>query len=1038
MSLTVYKSSAGSGKTTTLVNEYLKIALDKPNHFRHILAITFTNKAANEMKERVISTLQSFIDESKEIDKKHQVLLISLNNDILKLRERSSILLNLILHNYDEFAVSTIDSFIHRIIRTFATDVRLPQNFEVVIDENDIIPDIIHCLYEKVGYDEELTKLLTDFVLSQADEENKYDPTSKLVEFVKHHMREDGFMHIKKLDSLNLTQLADVISRLRNKIASEKKIITETATLAIDLCSKNNLEKGDFFSGKNGILGFFEKVKETNTPDDKLITAKTPLKTVNEDKWFSSNATESVKSSIISISKELAEFYLSIIEHLRNHLYYNLIYSKIYSLALIHEIRKTFEEQTDISGKVHISEFNKKISDEIAGQPVPYIYERLGRKYRYFLIDEFQDTSVLQWQNLLPLIDESLSYQQFNMLVGDAKQAIYRFRSGEVELFTSLPELYGNDGSVSTIERQNTIKREYKEENLSTNWRSYPEIIKFNNDFFSTISGTLSHRTMSIYKDLIQTIPKNKSGGFVSLNFFEAENTEGYLDKKHFKIVEIIKNALAGEYDKKDICILCRTKKRATGIAEYLLENGIDVISSESLLITNSPKVRLIISFLKLYNDPDNELALAEFIENYKNSVNQEYDFHKAITLVRNSRKQGVNKVFELLKLQETNNGLAALSTYEIAEFVLRNIICDDKPDVFVQYLLDFVFEYNLSLDDFILKWNEKSEKLYITMPEDLDAIRIMTIHKAKGLDFPVVIVDAENIRNSNTRDEYWEDLNLAEFKELKTALLPLTQKIELIDRADIYQEEKNKTELDFLNLIYVATTRPVKALYTVARLGTKDKFSEYLVTYLNLKGLWEEKKMVYEFGKLPYGKDESDKKTEKPEKLNTFVSTNWTKLITVAASENLIHDITTGKSSRTYGKLIHNILANIQYKSDFKGVIDHISDSGILSETEVEIITSIIEDVINDSKLSTYFSDNLIVKNETEIILENGDLVRPDRVVIGGDQITIIDYKTGEEKEKDHQQVRDYKSSFLALGYQNISCKLVYLKDTIRIVDVV
>ncbi len=220
MSLVVYKSSAGSGKTTTLVNEYLIIALSNPSDFRHILAITFTNKAANEMKGRVIETLQELTDETKPPSQKLSYLINSLNLDKATLLDRSQKLLSLIIHNYDEFAISTIDSFIHRVIRTFATDVQLPQNFEVVIDDDEIIPDIIQNLYEKVGTDKELTRVLIDFVLSQADEENSYDPTSKLISFIKHHMHEDGFHHISKLDNLNIAELGGIIRRLKNKINS--------------------------------------------------------------------------------------------------------------------------------------------------------------------------------------------------------------------------------------------------------------------------------------------------------------------------------------------------------------------------------------------------------------------------------------------------------------------------------------------------------------------------------------------------------------------------------------------------------------------------------------------------------------------------------------------------------------------------------------------------------------------------------------------------------------------------------------------------
>ena len=1038
MSLTVYSSSAGSGKTTTLVNEYLKIALDKPNHFRHILAITFTNKAANEMKSRVIDTLKDLSDDNIPVSAKLNDLVVGLNIDIPLLRNRAQILLHLILHNYDEFAISTIDSFIHRIIRTFATDVHLPQNFEVVIDQNDIIPEIIQHLFEKVGNDRELTKLLIDFVLSETDEENNYDPTSKIVEFIKHHIKEDGFEHVKKLDNLSLAQLSEIIQKLAGKIAASKSDIKSIADQAIQLCENNNLVVTDFFQGKTGILGYFEKIRSFKVPDDKLFPGKNVVKTISEDKWTSSKVNESTKNTIFAISEELTTYYNQLQEIIQNYFFLRLVYGKIYSLGLIHEIRNLFAEFTEESGKVHISEFNKKISNEIANQPVPFIYERLGRKYRYFLIDEFQDTSILQWQNLLPLIEESLSYSRFNMLVGDAKQAIYRFRSGEVELFNSLPDLYGNDGSQISMDRQETIRREYNPKNLSINWRSKPEIIKFNNDFYANVISSLSDRTKDIYKDLTQTIPEHKnSGGFVSLNFFEAENTDDYINQKHNRIKEILEQIFEHNYRKKDICVLCRTKRHAIGIAEFLIDSGINVVSSETLLLTNSPKVRLIISFLKLQLSSDNEIAFADFTNNYVKIVNPNIDFNSTVGDFRRSSSSGIKKIFSLFGIEATERDIAPLSTYEVAEFVLREIIKTDEPDVFVQYLLDFISESGLPLKSFLSKWEEKNSQLFITMPENIDAVRIMTIHKAKGLDFPIVIVDAENVKNQNTRSEYWENISIEGITELKVGLFPLTRKIELIDRLHIYEDEVRKTELDFLNVIYVATTRPVEALYTVSQLGTKDKFNEYLYNYLNTKGIWQESQMLYEFGKLDEATNVYDNNGEESIKLEKFISSNWTDLITVAHSDSVIHDALSGKSSRSYGNLIHSILSKIESKKESTAVINQLKDSGILNANELLIIEDIVNKVVNHPDLNQFFSDNILVKNETEILLDNGEISRPDRVILHNNKITIIDYKTGAEKEKDHVQLRNYEIAFKKLGYQDISLLLVYLTDAVRIVEV-
>ena len=1039
MPLTIYKSSAGSGKTTTLVTEYLKIALVNPNSFRNILAITFTNKAANEMKQRVISTLKQLSNVNEEPSANLSGLINSLNFDKVTLSNKSQTLLSLILHNYDEFAISTIDSFIHRIIRTFATDVQLPQNFEVVIDNDDIIPDIIHNLYEKVGSDKELTKVLINFVLSEADEENSYDPTSKLIDFIKYQMKEDGFEHISKLDNLSIAQLGDIIIRINKKIASEKSMIIHKATACVELCNSNGIEIGDFFQGKNGFLGYFTKLMKFNVADDKLFPSKYVQKTIDEDKWYGSKATFTAREAITQLTPELTEYYNDIIKLVSSYFYFRLLYSKIYSLALVHEIRNLFVEFTEQTGKVHISEFNKKISTEIANQPVPFIYERLGRKYRYFLIDEFQDTSVLQWYNLLPLIEESLSYGNFNMLVGDAKQAIYRFRSGEVELFSSLPDLYNNDGSQLSLSRQNLLHRECKEEFLSVNWRSYPEIIKFNNNFFETIIEPLSERTKIIYDNHKQIIPNNgKTGGLVSLNFVNEDDAEEYNIQKLDKIKGFVEQLINNKYREKDICILCRTKDNIIDIAAFLIENGFNVVSSESLLLTNSLQVRLIIAFNKLLLYPDNELALIEFVDVYLKLKPSNNSVDEAFRLLRKKKVKGVEAIFDYFNIEASKSNISTLSTYEIAEFVVRDIIQQKNANIFVQYLLDYIFETKLPLDLFIDKWEDKKNSLFITVPNDVDAIQIMTIHKAKGLDFQAVIVDAAMLRQQKTKTEYWEDINLPDFKELKVGLFPISKKLEHINRLSIYDEEATKAELDFLNVIYVATTRPVKALFTVSQVKSrhpKDKFTNYLVSYLSNIGLWDDSEMLYNFGELPTQLVEKQESNDEIVNLDEFVSSNWQKLISVALSDNLNREALSSISSQTYGKLIHKVLSEIRFKNDVQKIIKSLSLSGLLSDTDIKIIEQTLISIVSHPDLQKYFQPNLIIKNESEVLLGDGEIIRPDRVVVENKLLTIIDYKTGAEKPEDYEQIMRYKHAFLNLGYNTIEAKLVYIGDAIRVV---
>jgi ATP-dependent exoDNAse (exonuclease V) beta subun it (contains helicase and exonuclease domains) len=312
--------------------------------------------------------------------------------------------------------------------------------------------------------------------MSEADEENNYDPTSRLIDFIDYQINEDGFFEIKKIDNLSLKQLNKIISALKSEINKLKSNIIEKSNEALNICSDRNLEAEDFYQGNRGIYKYFTNLSEFKISDEKLFPGKNAIKTITEGNWYSSKVDNHKKELIDSITEELGNLFEITKKKLESYLHFRLLFSKIYSLALIHEIRKLFFEFTDKSGKIHISEFNKRISNQISDQPVPFIYERLGRKYRYFLLDEFQDTSILQWQNLLPLIEESLSQGNKNLLVGDAKQAIYRFRNGEVELFANLPELYNREKTNLKIESENTLKRFFNSKSLDTNYRSREQI----------------------------------------------------------------------------------------------------------------------------------------------------------------------------------------------------------------------------------------------------------------------------------------------------------------------------------------------------------------------------------------------------------------------------------------------------------------------------------------------------------------------------------------------------------------------------------
>lgn len=1044
MPLIVYKSSAGSGKTTTLVREYLKITLRNPGDFRHVLAITFTNMAANEMKGRILKTLKMLIDGSAWDSDEILPLIGELKMDKERLQQHASSLQAFILHRYEEFAVSTIDAFVHRIVRTFATDVKLPQNFEVVLDKDEIIPEIINDLYQKMGTDEKLTKIMVNFVLSKIDDGKHYDPTLSLSDFVEKQMDEESFHFIQQIEDLSLSDFSGFIKAIKNNLKKHERAILQRAREAVKLIDAAALDKGAFAGGANGIAGYFFKMSVFSFAKD-FPKKNTPEKTIAEDKWYGSKANSAQKLAIDGIKEQLRQLYLSLQQEIRQFVFFKLLHSKIYSLALAKEIRALLNDFTDRTQKVHISEFNKKISNEISAQPVPFIYERLGRKYRYFLIDEFQDTSMLQWENLLPLIEESLSYNNFNMLVGDAKQAIYRFRNGEVELFAKLPNLYMNDGSALSKAREKMLIEHYHEEMLSVNYRSLSEIVTFNNDFFDVLKAGFSERLLQIYTSHQQELPRgvDRTGGFVQLDLVEAENKDDFAEKRLEVIKGNIDKLLDADFRYEDICILTRTNKSAVEIAGFLLGHGIPVVSSESLLLTKSPDVRLLIAFFKLLNQPSEKVILAEFIRQLIASGRVSGSFHDLFTAALTTDDNLLKRIRPYFRQGSSFEQIIGRPVYEIAEFAVRDLLQTEEVNVFLQYFLDFVLKAQEigkeTLDEFLGLWEEKKAKLYISMPEGANAVQIMTVHKAKGLKFEVVIADLYNNSNRKTKTEHWIEMqgfDTTELDGLKVGLLPINDELELIGLKDVVDEEKDKNTLDFLNLVYVAFTRPVQALFAIGSADKKDKFGSYIRQYIEKKSPGQEDGTHLVFGKLAYSGERKSTDGAKTS-LTRMISTDWEELVRIAPSDQLYWELLGSKPATTYGKIVHAMMAKIQYAEDVEAVVNTFRLNGMIDKQEAEKIRLLIDEVVGHPALKRFFSSQVFVKNETELLDADGKLQRPDRVVIDGDTLCVIDYKTGEKSTTHQDQITAYAAAFKRMGYKNIQSKLVYLHEGVKVEEV-
>ena len=512
----VYKSSAGSGKTFTLVREYITLVLEDPEKYRNILAITFTNKAADEMKQRVLSSLKQLVALKKNYelritnyDKDKKNPLVEELSKRLELTEeeicnRADTVLTSILHNYSDFSIGTIDSFVHRIIKTFAHDLYIPLNFEVEMDEDVLLDEATELLISKVGADENITKILVEFTENRTDDERSWHVENDIKNFASVLLKEEGQIYLDKLKEISLTDYFGIIKKLFALTTLFENNIKTIADKACGLIDRYNISQESFSQGRNGIGRYFINLAGGNI--DKIQPNSYVLKTIEEDKWCSGKAEKADRDSIESIKGELKEYFNNIDELVnRDHKKYTLfsmIMQNIYPIAVLNEIKKIIDEIKTENNILHISEFNRIISGIVLKEPIPFIYERTGEKFKHYLIDEFQDTSLLQWQNLLPLIDNSLAENNLNMVVGDGKQAIYRWRNGEVEQFTSLPKIPVKTMTAIVKEREATLERNYKGVELDKNYRSGKLIVEFNNKLFSFIANKIEGQTKVLQQNL--------------------------------------------------------------------------------------------------------------------------------------------------------------------------------------------------------------------------------------------------------------------------------------------------------------------------------------------------------------------------------------------------------------------------------------------------------------------------------------------------------------------------------------------------------
>lgn len=982
------------------------------------------------MKSRILENLYSF---GTSNDEKGQSSLfteicedLSLNPE--QLRQRARLVLKRILHNYSFFEISTIDKFNHKLIKTFAQDLQLAQNFEVELETELLLEEAVGQLLERAGNDPDLTKVLIAFSLEKIDDNKSWDIVYDLMEIGKLLFQENHFVPIEKLSSKSIKDFTAIQNKVVAVIKNIEGRVTEEAEVVLKSIEDLGFTHADFprqtlpnhfkkiVTGEFNTKPLYNNKLEQNLLEEKVLKS--------DDNRNPAQLTHIVLKSFLSIKKNLFQR-----SYLKN------IYSNMVPLTVLNEIAKEIKNIEIEKDIVPISSLNTLLSKEIKDQPVPFIYERMGEKYRHYFIDEFQDTSQMQWENLIPLIGNALEGETEKketgslFLVGDVKQAIYRWRGGRAEQFLDLM----NGKSLPFVVEPDI-------QNLDTNWRSQREIVDFNNSFFTAIAPYLKDKGyQKLFLDGARQKPHYKNGGFVQLTFLERD-TENKEEAYCNEVLKTIHEVTSKKYRYEDICILVRKNEHGLLLANFLSENQIPIISSESLLLKNSSEVSFLISLLRLMENPNDREAAYEvllflgvgiedkhaFISRNMDSLWQllstSYGFH-----VHQLREQPVLTILETAIVQFN---LAAKAP-AVLTFLMDEVLVVEKRE-------------GSGIHSFLGYWKRKKDSLSIAAPDSINAVKIMTIHKAKGLEFPIVLFPFANalVNDQRKKKKSWVkafesdmDLELDEFLvNTKQEMLHYNER-----SAEAYLDEIKKTELDAFNVLYVALTRAKRGLFIISEktkeIGSLEQASFYadLFHYFLLnQGVPMNEKGCYTFGQLSDNQLPIGHPTEGSQDIPYVTREKNDSGFSISTRSVRLWD-EKKQTAIEMGNLIHFVLSHIITTDDVTPVLENLQTLGHFNEVQVPEIHQKIDAVVNHPQLKDYYSEGYQILNEREILTVDGISLRPDRLVITDNEVTIIDYKTGKPSPSHKEQLAQYADELKAMDFEIKHTIIVYIDHEIK-----
>ena len=1055
--LLVYKASAGSGKTFTLAVNYICQLIEDPTAYRRILAVTFTNKATAEMKERILEQLDGIAERCPDSDgylKEIQKRTGKAENEI---RRSAGKALTNIIHDYSRFRIETIDSFFQSVLRNLARELNLGAGLSIELNNKEVLSDAVDILIEKLDRNSPVLYWLIEYIEEKIENDKRWNVSEEIKSFGwnifdESYIEKGEKLREKLADPHFLPNYKKELENIQAKILKQMKDFSGKYLSAL---SANGLDPADLIKKSSGISGYFRKLGDGKLGDD---ICNATVRNCLEDAGNWASKTSPKRDIIRQLAASSLLPLLQEAEKVRpkNNMILN---SCKLSLRYLNNLRllANIYDEINLLNREHnrflLSETNALLHNLMAKGDASFIYEKIGTTVDTVMIDEFQDTSRMQWENFHLLLEESLAQKEGSLIVGDIKQSIYRWRNGDWKILAGL----NTDSSLRI-----------RELTLQTNWRSEARIVRFNNIFFTSACQTLNQRyeeekgesclpLLNAYSDVCQQTAKQTEKGYVKLTFLTDTPEQSYAEATLEELAKETECLIRHGIRTNDIAILVRKNKTIPAIADYFDKHTpYRIVSDEAFRLDASLAVCMMIDGLRYLTSPEDRIAGARLAVAYQREI-----LHTHTTL--NRILQDDISTYLPAGFTEHIAELRLMPLYELLEklFLLFDMKGIEHQDAYLCAFYDAVTEYMQQHSSeptaFITYWDERLHEKTIPSGE-IEGIRILSIHKSKGLEFHTVLIPFCDWKMENETNNHliWcqaQDDGLEPFNQLD--LVPVNYSsamAESVFKAS-YWDERLQLWVDNLNLLYVAFTRACKNLIIWGRTGNRQKgtVSELLEQTVPQLPIWstreesdEDTPVTYTFGELFPSETKAEKHSDNPlatppESVTVRVESIETPIEFKQSNQSadfIQSEDESEEERKEYirqGQLLHQVFASIRTENELPQAISRLVFEGVLeSEKQAEQIEELARWALAHPHVRDWYDGTWELYNECSIIYadEAGNLQtrRPDRVMMKDGKVIVVDFKFGKKKQGYRSQVKEYMNLLTQMGYSNVKGYLWYV----------